>query len=294
MRFLHLLIAIRVFYGGGDHLAAQAKPLSLAGFTAVWLPPVLKSASGSTPGADGYGPFDVYDIGSKKQKGSIAHIARLSAQMMPPPLHHAAFALSKTEGVSQTVDVLALDEKMALDAGKPPVVVGITPGCPYGIGACWGGAFDALQQLDGIKDVRPVPDSRDSTAFVYLKEDTLPDIDAWREQFTKVANGSYVLRGIEMTLKGAVTESFGLLTLPSSDSRPDVVLAPLQALDKIQWDTATGANQAMTDDEGFAYARLSAELNGKSVGSEVEITGPIKKNDGEFFLEVRSFQLVRA
>ncbi len=54
-----------------DHLAAQARALSLAGFSAVWLPPVLKSASGSAPGADGYGPFDDYDIGSKKQKGSI-------------------------------------------------------------------------------------------------------------------------------------------------------------------------------------------------------------------------------
>ena len=29
-----------------DHLAAQARALSLAGFTAVWLPPVLKTASG--------------------------------------------------------------------------------------------------------------------------------------------------------------------------------------------------------------------------------------------------------
>jgi alpha-amylase len=54
-----------------DHLAAQARALSLAGFAAVWLPPVLKSASGAKPGADGYGPFDDYDIGSKRQKGSI-------------------------------------------------------------------------------------------------------------------------------------------------------------------------------------------------------------------------------
>ena len=54
-----------------DHLAAQARALSLAGFTAVWLPPVLKTASGSGPGADGYGPFDDYDIGSRNQKGSV-------------------------------------------------------------------------------------------------------------------------------------------------------------------------------------------------------------------------------
>ena len=55
-----------------DHLAAQARALSLAGFTAVWLPPVLKTASGSGPGADGYGPFDDYDIGSRNQKGSVS------------------------------------------------------------------------------------------------------------------------------------------------------------------------------------------------------------------------------
>ena len=54
-----------------DHLAAQAKAFSLAGFSAVWLPPSLKTSSGASPGADGYGPFDDYDIGSKKQKGSI-------------------------------------------------------------------------------------------------------------------------------------------------------------------------------------------------------------------------------
>src|SRR5580698_597237 len=59
-----------------DHLASQANSLRTAGFTAVWLPPVLKTASGENPGADGYGPFDDYDIGSRhhprQQKGSTA------------------------------------------------------------------------------------------------------------------------------------------------------------------------------------------------------------------------------
>ena len=53
-----------------DHLAAQANALRLAGFTAVLLPPVLKTASGAQRGADAYGPFDDYDIGSKNQKSS--------------------------------------------------------------------------------------------------------------------------------------------------------------------------------------------------------------------------------
>jgi alpha-amylase len=54
-----------------DHLAAQARAFSLAGFSAIWLPPVLKTSSGPGPGADGYGPFDDYDIGSRLQKGAM-------------------------------------------------------------------------------------------------------------------------------------------------------------------------------------------------------------------------------
>jgi alpha-amylase len=54
-----------------DHIAAQAKDFSLAGFSAIWLPPGLKTSSGASAGADGYGPFDDYDMGSKKQKGSV-------------------------------------------------------------------------------------------------------------------------------------------------------------------------------------------------------------------------------
>ena len=54
-----------------DHLARQANSLKRAGFTAIWLPPILKTPSGANSGADGYGPFDDYDIGSRNQKGGI-------------------------------------------------------------------------------------------------------------------------------------------------------------------------------------------------------------------------------
>jgi hypothetical protein len=50
----------------------------------------------------------------------------------------------------------------------------------------------------------------------------------------------------------------------------------------------------MSGDEKIAYARLSAELNSKSVGTEVEVTGPLKKNGSEFFLEVRNVQMHHA
>jgi alpha-amylase len=51
-----------------DHLAKQAHALRKAGFTAVWLPPVWKGASGIH--SVGYDPFDDYDLGSKDQRGT--------------------------------------------------------------------------------------------------------------------------------------------------------------------------------------------------------------------------------
>ena len=52
-----------------DHLAQQANQFRLDGFTEVWIPPVLKGASGGF--SVGYDPFDDYDLGSKNQKGTI-------------------------------------------------------------------------------------------------------------------------------------------------------------------------------------------------------------------------------
>jgi len=52
-----------------DHLAKQAHALRKAGFTAVWLPPVCKGASGIR--SVGYDPFDDYDLGSKDQRGTV-------------------------------------------------------------------------------------------------------------------------------------------------------------------------------------------------------------------------------
>ena len=52
-----------------DRLAREAGDFARAGFTALWLPPVLKANGGQGRDVDGYGPFDDYDIGSKDQMG---------------------------------------------------------------------------------------------------------------------------------------------------------------------------------------------------------------------------------
>jgi hypothetical protein len=225
---------------------------------------------------------------------SIARICRISAPAVAPPVQGAAVAPPKPAAAPVTADLAVLDKTIAAAQARPPVVVGITPSCPYGIGACWGGAFDALQQLSDIEIVRPLPDTADSTAFVYLQQDTLPDLDAWRDQFAEIANGTYVMRGIEMTLSGVVTGHLGRLTLAGTATRPELLLAPLQATDKVQWDIKTRINKPMSDEEASAFARLSAALTARPVGATVEVTGPLKKNGTDFFLEIRAFEVAPA
>jgi hypothetical protein len=81
------------------------------------------------------------------------------------------------------------------------VVVGITATCPYGIGACWGGAHEALG-LTGVALVHPVPNAADSTAEVRLGDEELPDLATCRQEFGRIMNGTYELRGVEVTLRG--------------------------------------------------------------------------------------------
>lgn len=58
--------------GGGFHwreLAARAKELAQAGFTAVWIPPAGKGASGGY--SVGYDVYDLFDLGEFDQKGTV-------------------------------------------------------------------------------------------------------------------------------------------------------------------------------------------------------------------------------
>ena len=175
---------------------------------------------------------------------------------------------------------------------RPAVVVGLTPVCPYGLGACWGGALDALQRMADIDIVRPVPNQTDSTAFVYLKEDILPDLDAWRSEFCKTANGSYHMRGIEMTVSGVVEKDGEALVMAGNATRPKLVLAPFKSESKIEYDMWAKVDREMSPEEAGAYEKLSAALEGRSSGVEVVVTGRLQKHGaGDFSLDVRAFEV---
>jgi hypothetical protein len=56
-------------------------------------------------------------------------------------------------------------------------------------------------------------------------------------QFANFANGTHIFRGVEVTVEGVLeTEESGSLIVHGNDKRPPLLLEPIQAVDKFQWD----------------------------------------------------------
>ena len=232
---------------------------------------------------------------------SVASIVRVAPASAPAPANlsmRVANDAQPTTVAKQIQPTLSEhNERIITEQARPPVVVGLTPVCPYGLGGCWGGAHDALQRLSDIEVVRPVPDQVDSVAFVYLQQDTLPNLDVWRDEFEKATNKGYEMRGIEMTVTGVATKKQSganeQLTLAGTSTRPQVMLAPFQEASQLKWDMKAQAPRPIIDAEVGAYERLRAKLADHPTGVTVQVTGTLQKQgDNDFSLDVRNFKVI--
>jgi len=186
---------------------------------------------------------------------------------------------------------LELDAAIQAQEKQPPVLVGVTPTCPYGISACWGGAYEALKHMHGVRLVRPVPNAQDSTAYVYLEHNGLPDLEIWPTQFANIANGTHIFRGVEVTREGVLQTSEGnTLVMQGNDIRPPLLLQPIEAADKIQWDATKGSRKPLDPLEQDAYLRLQEKVKKAGGFLKAAVTGPLKKVGDGFVLEVRKFE----
>jgi hypothetical protein len=77
------------------------------------------------------------------------------------------------------------------------------------------------------------------TVGVPVVDDGLPDLDTWHQEFGRIVNGTYVLRGVEVTLRGDVALRDGHLLLERGTPRPPIRVLPLTQEEKIQWNHTT-------------------------------------------------------
>ncbi|HEV3202542.1 MAG TPA: galactose oxidase-like domain-containing protein [Bryobacteraceae bacterium] len=227
--------------------------------------------------------------------GAIVQIASIAAPKI------AAFAeTAGAVGAPATIPFKVFAQKSPIEKDAaiqaeekhPPIVVGVTPTCPYGISACWGGAYEALTHLHGVRLVRPVPNAQDSTAYVYLEHEGLPDLDVWPTQFANIANGTHIFRGVEVTVEGLLEiQENNTLVMRGNDMRPPLFLEPIETGDKIQWDATKASAKPLDPIEQDAYVRLLEETKNAGGSLDAIVTGPLKKADQDYILEVRQFSV---
>ncbi len=233
-----------------------------------------------------------------------------------PPGHYMLFILNRQKVPSEAAIVqieavvvaaavspfriMAADVKtpaqMDADLDKlekaPPIEVGVTPTCPYGISSCWGGAYEALSRLHGVRRVKYAPNSQDSTAYLYLAHDGLPDLDLWSTEFAHIANGTHYLRGVEITVSGTLEmRALGNLVLQGNDTRPPLFLEPIEQADKIQLDTTTQVTRTVEPAEQKAYSDLLERVTTAGGPVPATVTGPLQKSGRDYVLEVRKFSV---
>ncbi|KAK1751097.1 hypothetical protein QBC47DRAFT_351913 [Echria macrotheca] len=215
---------------------------------------------------------------------SIASIVRIATNPTPtiPPTPPPSVQPTPRE----------MSASIASEQNRPPVVLGITPICPYGLGVCWGGAYSALNSIDAIEVVDPLPSQEDSLAYIYLRDrEGLPDIDLLREEFARYLNRSYEIRGVEVTIEGGVVErAERTLVMEGTGKRPEVVLAPFGEGSNLRWDVGSKQRKPVSEEETGAYERLVGALAGEK-GKTVRVTGTLNRGEGGFELNVREFEV---
>lgn len=171
------------------------------------------------------------------------------------------------------------------------VVVGVTMTCPYENaieGSCWSGAYMALMELDGVKTVDKSANGHNCTARIYLKSGGLPDPDKWAEQFKKLVDQTYTFRGIEVTAGGTIVSDAGNLALRVEGVEQPISLGKLEH--KLQWNSKKGAARQPEPDERDAYQQLASQIKDFKGGDfKLKVTGPLRKSDKGYLIEVREF-----
>ncbi|KAF3013026.1 hypothetical protein E8E14_008981 [Neopestalotiopsis sp. 37M] len=230
----------------------------------------------------GYYMLFILNESKKPSVATIVQIAQLPSQNSKP----------KEERCQPTL--LDRDQDIKKNETRPHAKVGITPLCPYGLGPCWAGAHDGLQAISDIDVVRPVPNNEDCLAYVYLKQDKLPDLDVWRKEFRKVANQGYIMRGIDMCLSGVVTKGKSgadELVLNAKGDRPEVTLRPFKKASQLRWNIKEEEPRPVSEEELGMYKKLVGAWVDRPAGVEVEIKGTLQKEDNDkFTLDVRKFK----
>lgn len=244
----------------------------------------------------------------KVEEGKVTATAPARAEICPPG-HYMLFALNaagvpsqaqfihvgawapppRKTGAAVVAALAAQQNRVKKATPGTRVTVGLTSTCPYGLGACWGGAYEALKKLSGVTAVETIPSAENSTAGVYISQE-LPALDRWPQELAASANGSYTFRGVEMTLQGTARVVNDTVELTTASGQI-VQLVPLTGM-LLQLDKATGRPRRPSKHEIDAVDRLKREIavRGGTL-NRVHGFGQIERQGAAWTQRLRSFSV---
>jgi galactose oxidase len=172
------------------------------------------------------------------------------------------------------------------------VAVGITPSCPYGLEACWAGAYDALSRLEGVESVSKRPDAYNCTAKLRIKSNSLPDPEKWAGQLKQLVDEAYGFRGVEVSVCGTLESHDGSLAIRVPGVERPITLVPFQH--KLQWNSKKDSPRQPEPDERDAHKELATRAkDAKDSPLKIRVTGPLTKSQDGYQLEVREVTVQR-
>ncbi|MBK3666274.1 DUF1929 domain-containing protein [Bradyrhizobium diazoefficiens] len=193
---------------------------------------------------------------------------------------------ANAKGLALATEALSThDRRIEAAAQGTKVVIGLTSRCPYGLAACWGGAYQTLKALKDVDTVKAIANASDSTAEVFLRKQDLPDLADWLATFRDMAKGSYDFRGAEVILTGAAELDQDQLILRGNGWL--IGLGPLGPADKVQWDWSRRTAALPTSAELSAFDDLLARVRASGPLPQVTVTGPLVKDNGAVRLHLR-------
>lgn len=123
-----------------------------------------------------------------------------------------------------------------------------------------------------------------------MKDGALPDLKVWKRNLSDIVGEAFLIRGVEVTVDGALVEERGHLALRVSGSRAVLRLVPL--VRKVQWDPERHCERPATAAERTADERLEERAR-KAPGQSprIRIIGPLEEGPqgGPPSLAVRDF-----
>ena len=129
------------------------------------------------------------------------------------------------------------------------------------------GVREALERLEGVKEVSAEADAATWTCQVLRKDGRLPDVASIGKAI-KSAGSHFELRGVEVVAVGMIVEATDGLRLKLDKTQEEVRLLPIAH--KVQWSFRHQEPLPISARERSAFAAVS-----KAARRRVRITGPL-------------------